>query len=301
MDSNNCDKYYLERKHNQRFLGVFLMFGVISVAIAFILVFSMINTQKISGDLENAGAGPAASATCFDSDGGKDYFVKGTCYENNVTKGTDSCYGNSTCLEYYCNTKNKCTAINMSCLNVNGSNGICANGACQKTAQQPVYNCTDSDGGIKPYIKGTVSANGKIYNDICRENGTMNVTSANGVEMIVADSHSLNEFYCNEGFAAKVLIYCVNGCNEGKCIDLGNMTNETFFDYSDTPEAELDGPGGGSGGCKCPAQPREILYNGCASCGVPEDCHWYTCTVSSITQPYPHDVNCFFGENNIMY
>jgi hypothetical protein len=91
--------------------------------------------------------------------------------------------------------------------------------------------CTDSDGGLNPYEKGTVKYKGKSYIDFCWENGT-NVTASN---------YSVAEFYCWNNQANRTLIYCPDGCSNGAC--LINVTkiiaNITVLDTS--PGAKLDG------------------------------------------------------------
>jgi len=37
----NLDKHHIEKRHNQRFLGIFLMFAVIAVFLGFMLAFSL--------------------------------------------------------------------------------------------------------------------------------------------------------------------------------------------------------------------------------------------------------------------
>ncbi len=86
-------------------------------------------------------------------------------------------------------------------------------------------NCTDTDGGIKPYTKGTVRYNGKTYTDFCWEKGK-NVTMSN----VTA------EFYCWNNVANRTLIYCPDGCSDGKC--LITVTNATLPDT--TPGAKFD-------------------------------------------------------------
>lgn len=209
------DRHHIERKHDKRFLGMFLMFSVLAVVLGLTLAFTIQGTKgTITGNsfwswlfgtnTENAGAsskGSVSATNCSDTDGGINYFVQGICYENSVIKGTDVCYGNTTCLEYSCSSQNKCIKTNMSCANVNGSNGQCVEGACQRMPE-----CNDSDGGIQIYWKGVVSYLGVNFEDYCWDNGT-NVTN----------SSVLAEFYCDSSYPARILAYCTNGCLDGAC------------------------------------------------------------------------------------
>lgn len=118
---------------------MFWMFAVIGIVLAVTLVIS-INANTTSNGIfdflkSSSSSNTQPSVICYDSDGGLNYFVKGTCYENNVTKGTDVCNEEGDeCNEYYC-VSNKCTAKDMYCVNVNGSNGICSDGACQRPTE----------------------------------------------------------------------------------------------------------------------------------------------------------------------
>ncbi len=127
-------------------------------------------------------------------------------------------------------THNEC--VNYRCVKVVGpgynqcwSNNDCYN---QTNQTNPVNrtNCTDSDGGIKPYIYGVVTARGVLYRDYCWNNGTNSTNSS-----------VLNEYYCNYNNPAHVLIYCTAGCRYGACLrENGNYTNmsATFDEVSGT-------------------------------------------------------------------
>ena len=94
------------------------------------------------------------------------------------------------------------------------------------TGSTPTYgnqtNCTDTDGGIMPYIKGTVKYKGKSYTDFCWYNGR-NVTNSSAVA----------EFYCGNSGTNRTIIYCPGGCYYGAC------KNVTIVDIS--PGMELYG------------------------------------------------------------
>ncbi len=66
-------------------------------------------------------------------------------------------------------------------------------------------NCTDSDGGIVPYISGIVKYKGKSYSDNC------------------TNTSILKEYYCYNNSAAHVYLYCYSGCRSGACINETNV------------------------------------------------------------------------------
>jgi len=95
-------------------------------------------------------------ATCTDSDGGKDYYEKGTAtgWEGNQwVTSTDGCrYDGKTLAEVYCDGSNLLVA-QYECPN------DCENGACVQES-----TCTDSDGGINYDERGTVDDGSGIVN-----------------------------------------------------------------------------------------------------------------------------------------
>ncbi len=113
---------------------------------------------------------PVQNATCTDSDGGLNYWVKGNTTFNYLGAGPESTYSDrcmivsnadsmisnyscsgSNCQvdEYGCNSENNLVVSEYAC-----SNG-CVNGACVNTTT-PVQNatCTDSDGGLNIHTRG---------------------------------------------------------------------------------------------------------------------------------------------------
>ena len=109
----------------------------------------------------------APAPTCKDSDGGRNYAVKGTMVNGTKAPQTDFCFNTKSLNEYYCNN-GAATGEMYAC-----PNG-CKDGACAPT---PIVKCNDSDGGINYYVKGTISGiegpggnnSGKLvkYDDNC--------------------------------------------------------------------------------------------------------------------------------------
>ncbi|MFH2021020.1 MAG: right-handed parallel beta-helix repeat-containing protein [archaeon] len=71
-------------------------------------------------------------------------------------------------------------------------------------------SCDDSDGGIEPFRKGSVSGN----SDRCVENGAF-IFSGTKVE----------EQYCENGLRKTTVIDCPNGCVDGTCVRLCSDTD----------------------------------------------------------------------------
>lgn len=136
---------------------------------------------------------------CTDSDGGNNYYVKGTAYGpntnsiyNNVDL-TDNCYGpNNALTEYYCEN-GQTTYDYYTC-----QNG-CKDGACLDLTS----NCRDLDGGINYYKAG----NREIF-------GGDGVSSST-IEYCI-DAYTIKELYCNYPVSD---YKCPNGCVDGACLE----------------------------------------------------------------------------------
>jgi len=97
--------------------------------------------------------------------------------------------------------------IGVSCQEVNGVCQITPLAPITTTTIPPVpttivSGCTDSDGGMNPYVKGTVTYQGQTYTDTC----------------VAADT--LKEYYCDNGIKQEHLSTCQNGytCQDGACV-----------------------------------------------------------------------------------
>jgi hypothetical protein len=157
----------------------------------------------------------SSSQTCTDSDGGENYYVKGSTtgptVEGVMGTDTDTCNQDNTfLLESWCYGKYRTKTI-YQC-----PNG-CYDGAC---IQLPNYTCTDSDGGKNYNVKGTTYGvlyttasiePYKTYSDEC--------SSQNG---------QLIEYYCRSGNNSYLDIQwytCPYGCKDGRCISPSNDCN----------------------------------------------------------------------------
>jgi len=140
--------------------------------------------------------------TCTDSDGGKNYYTYGTVKtKTEISSGTyyDLCWSGSDVLhEWYCDgwTVKK---VEYEC-----PNG-CASGACKLSSINKT--CTDSDGGLDYYTKGTVA--------VCTFSGT---GGGCGVAVDYCNGDILTEGYCVGTDSKTVKYTCPYGCSDGACV-----------------------------------------------------------------------------------
>ena len=162
--------------------------------------------------------GSCDSKKCTDSDGGKDYYVKGTVSYSSGSM-TDICsgYNNQSVEEYYCDDDPDYfyKVYTYNCPN------SCKDGACISGVN--VTTCTDSDGGNDISEKGTTTGKRSINDntiitrvDLCTwfPNGgpTNHLTKCSGADC------GIYEYYCGEsGEVAGQLHNCSNSCNDGTC------------------------------------------------------------------------------------
>jgi len=135
----------------------------------------------------------ACERFCTETDSGNDQYEKGT-----LTWGTseyeDVCVG-SQIREYYCGGTGGYTYSQGAC----PSGFDCDDGACVYSGT----DCTDSDGGVDRYDKGTVISDGDYDIDYC------------------IDSDTLREYYCGTGGDAFSLdLDCPEdySCEDGECV-----------------------------------------------------------------------------------
>jgi len=190
-------------------------------------------------------ATPTASPTliplppCTDTDGGKDYFTKGTVTTSYGDKKTDFCSDPNIVGEYSCVPGAIFAFDGFICP------GSCSDGACLRVTPTPTPTqiitptriltptitptptnvpCTDSDGGKDIYTKGTVNTWGKSYDDFCYSLQT-------GQSLFQCSDYfcRLLEYSCQpmgylgEGFT------CQYGCKDGACIKTPPTATPTPF------------------------------------------------------------------------
>jgi len=130
---------------------------------------------------------------CTDTDGGMDYYVKGTASTATETK-TDMCLDNKMLREYFCSSDGRILGKEIACP---PPNNICSGGRCIEGA---VHTCSDTDGGKVYNVKGTVTTEAGSVTDKC------------------LDSNQLEEFYCQNNLMYDDIYTCPYGCSNGACI-----------------------------------------------------------------------------------
>jgi subtilisin family serine protease len=150
--------------------------------------------------------------TCKDSDGGINYYVKGTC----ISPGEDApdiCLPDSQNPSVIRLNEKSCSADGKSCINniyICPQGYSCNDGACVATPQNITATCQDSDNGKNYLVKGStivVKADGttETSTDGCNKDGT------------------LKEWYCQGSVALGENVKCPTGhyCTNGLCLRLG--------------------------------------------------------------------------------
>ncbi|MBN1502420.1 hypothetical protein JW930_02665 [Candidatus Woesearchaeota archaeon] len=146
-------------------------------------------------------------AACVDTDGGKNFDVKGTCTDGTFTF-TDSCNPNvfGRVNEAYCNDLDKCSFGAFDNVCPNG----CYDGQCvptnttTTTTTIPIFNtCFDSDGldyFTLGFVNGTDEGNLFFYQDYCQN-----------ISVLI-------EYFCdNQQNLGNARIWCQNYCMNGTC------------------------------------------------------------------------------------
>ncbi len=170
--------------------------GISPVTIFLIVAIFLIAASIYEGTTGTEFLG-AGKSKCTDSDGGKNYKVRGTTRAPAGTR-TDECYSDKQLSEFYCPRSDSREAERVV---VDCPNG-CKDGRCISS----VSTCKDSDGGNKIYVKGTTSgymplaSRSGTWTDIC--GGVLGVT----------------EYYCDSNEVWWVLTECKLGCKNGACL-----------------------------------------------------------------------------------
>jgi hypothetical protein len=161
---------------------------------------NMTNTSGATGSyVENNSV--VVDPFCNDSDGGKDYFTKGTM-RSKYSSDVDFCINSIRLSEYFCNGDFG-SGVGYNCP------AGCSNGACiattnseNSTVSDSIVKtsvCTDSDGGKDYYNSGIVDSIQGSNSDNCITKNT------------------LLEYFCDgESFSA-ITYDCLYGCESGAC------------------------------------------------------------------------------------
>lgn len=144
---------------------------------------------------------------CYDSDL-PDYFKKGYCQDNISTKN-DYCKDSKTVYDWFCHGEvwkgSGWESVSCSGSPIGYSDGICSDGDFSTpSASTANIVCTDSDGGLDYYTKGTAtySGVGMIEYEVCSGGAYL------GERRCSQSDHRYNS----------VSYLCPNGCSDGACI-----------------------------------------------------------------------------------
>jgi len=199
--------------------------------------------QDNGGDCEipesERACGYSENSFCTDSDGGKNYYVRGyastalsdgpiedledecalfdTDDRGGSFSGVDECAGERCGItEWLCRGDILTVDYNADC-----SDG-CVDGACirdgevEESSYSLVESCSDSDGGLNVFERGDVTAK-YLRGELAGQTKTFS-------EGCYFDTH-INEMYCTEDGGDLILkterIECDNGCRNGACVGEG--------------------------------------------------------------------------------
>lgn len=164
---------------------------------------SLVETNVACGTGYTCSNGACAAEVCADSDGGR---VKGTF--GRVTRGIstwdDYCYDDNTVNEYYCEAGGVVSA-RLSC----DSGEVCSGGVCRAPT------CTDSDGGRRETVAGTLTIGSSTYSDYCPSLTT------------------LREYYCSGTGYTYATVDCFTYFGTAKGICWNNICAQTYCSDSD--------------------------------------------------------------------
>tara|TARA_Y100000034_G_C6866593_1_gene395076 strand:+ start:176 stop:1618 length:1443 start_codon:yes stop_codon:yes gene_type:complete len=201
--------------------------------------------------------------TCSDTDG-LNLYSKGMIsgYEDeNYGEFEDRCTINpgsdyTVLQEGYCKEDGSSAILTITC-----SNG-CDNGTCIGE-QQSVPSCSDSDGGLDFYEKGSISGpkftgkeedivSSKTYEDSCTTKGDMNQL----------------EYYCDSGLIVSVSHWCSQGCSDGACLPEPVCYDSDGLDYYNKGYTQKDDDPKTYDGCKSPHD-GTLYERFCRDDGIP--------------------------------
>jgi len=195
------------KKRGRKSKNNLLKWIILGVLILAVLILAFVVIKVFTGKV--------IDSSCIDSDGGKNYFVKGTANDTYGYNVIDVCYNSSLLLEGYCIGN----IVSVEYASYNCPNG-CSNDACIASANNPV--CIDTDNGLNWTIKGDISGVDLYGNPYIREDYC---------DFDIKNNPVLMEGYCNSNvFGSYMMVYCVNGCSNGVCI---NANSEEWCTDSD--------------------------------------------------------------------
>jgi len=172
------------------------------------------NVECALGCVDGACAKPA----CSDTDGGKNYYVKGVVTSSAGAKG-DFCLGSESNILYesYCDENGDIATEQYNCMSENKE---CGDGRCIVVGREPI--CQDSDGGKNYFEEGVATLGSDSKGEFC---------------MLGSDANVLVESFCNEyGNTDSERYKCQNvgaKCSNGRCICDKDTDNDNVCDNKD--------------------------------------------------------------------
>ncbi len=163
---------------------------------------------------------------CDDSDGGKDYNVKGRVTASSPTSSTDVtdlCSDSTKVVEYFC-TNLQQSGETYTCPN-GCSNGACVSSSATTTTtanqttntattsnQTTSVSCADSDGGKNYNVQGRTTATSGDITDITE---------------VCSGKYVIEHSCASTGLIASEYYLCANGCSNGACVSGTTTLNQT--------------------------------------------------------------------------
>ncbi len=184
---------------------------------------------NMAGEAVNNGAMQWLS--CRDSDGGKNYYEKGTRTVTYIYKGRQKTHTirdqcglviKKNLVEYYCNGKRPAKQVYSRC-------DACERGACKTGSQinlgslPPGQDCVDTDENNDIFVRGSTTGYScgdhsndlKTVDDVCRKGG-------NDVHECDGDRCKVRQYDCSDGAGQCIeqipAVKCEFGCKDGACL-----------------------------------------------------------------------------------
>jgi hypothetical protein len=196
-------------KNNLYILSIVAIFTVIGIVMMVITVStrsiynSAISNTDVVGRAVGADSAQVDYPSCTDTDGGQNYDLKGVAVGPDKYGGNDSgvdycdpSLGPNVLMEAYCDS-GYVNYILYDCPN------DCSDGACIRSKTP---TCTESDGGINYYVRGTIKGTDKYGNP------------NPGVDYCTYGPNLMEGFCDESGYANFILYPCPHGCKRGACI-----------------------------------------------------------------------------------
>jgi len=217
--------------------------------------------------------GRCTSPACIDSDEGQAANVLGTIAKG-TERYTDECTDENTVKEYYCTESGTIASTRLAC----GSGRVCSDGLCAEIM------CTDSDGGMDIFERGTVREGGGVYTDYCSGTSSVKEYYCSGDTMVQTTSTCGDEFYCSDGRCVEYTCRDDDGGSDEDEFGIVSKGSESWeddcYDSDTVKEYYCDG--------------NEVKYER-IGCGSSESCSGGECVRISCTDSDGGSKRAVFG------